>query len=227
MARLEVPSASDGEADSLLDDRMIRWVRARLLRWGRTHFRHYPWRDERDPWLTLLAEFLLQRTRANQVESVFRECKERYPTAEAFVAAGPVAAAGLTDRLGLHRRGPMLAEIAETIVRDGFPRTMRELLRLPGVGMYTAGAWLSLHRGTRAVIIDANVARWLSRMTGMAYNRDPRHIRWVQTLASRLTPKRVFRDYNYAVLDFTMSVCVPRVPRCGVCPIRKQCRDGN
>lgn len=206
------------KTDEILDDRTVRRVRERLLRWGRANFRHYPWRDETDPWLTLVAEFLLQRTRASQVVEVFLECRERYPTPEALVGAGPAAAGALTGRLGLHRRGPMLADIARTVIRDGLPRNMDALLRLPGVGMYTAGAWLSLHRGQRAVIIDANVARWLSRMTGLPYNRDPRHVRWVRDLADRLTPTRVFRDYNYAVLDFTMGVCSPRSPLCDHCP---------
>ncbi|MBI2963589.1 MAG: hypothetical protein HYY35_07525 [Deltaproteobacteria bacterium] len=104
---------------------------------------------------------------------------------------------------------------------------MAELQRLPGVGMYTAAAWLSLHRGRRAVIIDANVARWLSRVTGLPYNRDPRHVRWVKKLADELTPQRAFREYNYAVLDFTMSICVPRNPRCDVCPMLSECRYGQ
>jgi A/G-specific adenine glycosylase len=121
----------------------------------------------------------------------------------------------------------MLVEIARTVIREGLPRTMDELVRLPGVGTYTAAAWLSLHRGQRAVIVDANVARWLSRMTGMQYSRDPRHVRWVNELAAQLTPPRVFRDYNYAVLDFTMTVCQPRLPRCRVCPVRRACREGS
>jgi A/G-specific adenine glycosylase len=213
--------------EELLDDKTVRQVRQRLLRWGRANFHSYPWRDESDPWLTLVAEFLLQRTRASQVEAVFLECRERFPTPEALVQAGSAAAATLTDRLGLHRRGPMLMDIARAVISDGLPQNMEELERLPGVGTYTAAAWLSLHRGQRAVIVDANVARWLSRMTGMPYNRDPRHVRWVKALADRLTPKRVFRDYNYATLDFTMNVCQLRVPRCGVCPVRGACLKGR
>ena len=100
---------------------------------------------------------------------------------------------------------------------------MEELCSLPGVGMYTAAAWLSLHCGQRATIIDANVSRWLSRMTGLPYHRDPRHIRWIQELADELTPKQVFRDYNYAVLDFTMKVCKSRKPSCDACPLRNDC----
>lgn len=213
--------------EDLLDDKAVSRVRERLLQWGCANFRSYPWRDETDPWLTLVAEFFLQRTRASQVEAVFLECRERFPTPEALVQAGSTATAGLTDRLGLHRRGPMLLDIARIVLSDGLPQNMGELVRLPGVGMYTAAAWLSLHRGQRATIVDANVARWLSRMTGMPYNRDPRHVRWVKELADRLTPARVFRNYNYAVLDFTMNICQPRVPRCQACPLRGVCREGG
>jgi A/G-specific adenine glycosylase len=84
-----------------------------------------------------------------------------------------------------------------------------------------------MHRWHRAVIVDANVSRWLSRMTGNPYQRDPRHVRWINELADRLTPRRVFRDYNYAVLDFTLTVCTPRNPACQICPLRRDCSYGQ
>ncbi len=163
-------------------------IRRRILRWGRANYREYPWRAERDPWLSFLAELLLQRTRASQVEAVFALIK------------------AIADRGGVP------------------PDTSEELQSFVGVGMYTTAAWLSLHAGQRAVIIDANVARWLSRMTRMPYNRDPRHVQWVKELSERLTPRVAFREYNYAVLDFTIGVCTPRNPRCKVCPLCSDCR---
>jgi A/G-specific adenine glycosylase len=204
-------------------------MRRRLLRWGRANYKQYPWRSESDPWLSFLAEFLLQRTRASQVEPVFTNIRERIPTARSLAVGGLPEVNRLTSKLGLHWRGPLLLRVAEEVAERGGapPETMADLRVLPGVGMYTAAAWLSLHRGKRAVIIDANVARWLSRVTGLPYNRDPRHVRWVQELADRLTPRRAFRDYNYAVLDFTMSVCTPRNPRCAVCPVLSDCQYGR
>jgi len=201
-------------------------VTRRLLRWGRRNFKDFPWRTEDDPWLTLAAEFMLQRTRAIQVVCVFCEFRDRFPTADRLVEAGEVAVKDITSRLGLHWRGPLLFELARRVAARGGtpPERMDELRGLTGVGMYTSAAWLSLHRGKRAAIIDANVARWLSRMTGLPYNRDPRHVRWVQDLAERLTPRRAFRDYNYAVLDFTMAICTPRRPACATCPLRAGCR---
>lgn len=210
------------------DDISIRRIRRRLLGWGRTHYISFPWRSETDPWLTLVAELLLQRTRATQVEPVFREFRERFPEAAALVQAGPEAAENTTARLGIHWRGPLLYGLA-LAARDNGGAPPEELIRLraiTGVGPYTAAAWLSLHRGHRAVIVDSNVARWLSRMTGRPYNRDPRNVRWVNELANQLTPQRSFRAYNYAVLDFTMTVCTPRGPDCRNCPIRQDCHYG-
>ena len=209
-----------------LDKARVASIRRSLLRWGRRNFHHYPWRFEKNPWLSLVAEILLQRTRASQVEPVFVEFRTRFPTPHALAARGAAAVRNLTDRLGFHGRGIQLFNIARELVTRGgaHPDSMDELCRLPGIGMYTAAAWFSLHRGKRAVILDANVCRWLSRFTGFPYNRDPRHLRWVQELADDLTPRRAFRDYNYAVLDFTMSVCKPRKPLCEKCPFSSNCR---
>jgi A/G-specific adenine glycosylase len=177
----------------------------------------------------MVAELLLQRTRASQVEPVFNLFRERYPTAEALVQAGPAAATAMTQRLGLHLRGRMLYALALFLVEHGGlpPEDLASLRRVPGVGIYTAAAWLSLHRGKRAVIVDSNVARWLARLTGRSYPRDPRHVRWIRELAEQLTPKRAFRDYNYAILDFTMQICTSRAPRCTECPLRMDCAYGR
>src|SRR5215216_6245883 len=88
--------------------RRVARVRRHLLRWGRANFQDYPWRQETDPWLTLVVELLLQRTRASQVVPVFREFRERYPTADSLVHAGHDAATAVMSRLGLHWRGRLL-----------------------------------------------------------------------------------------------------------------------
>jgi A/G-specific adenine glycosylase len=212
----------------LLDKRTIANVRRNLLAWHNAESATFAWRTESDPWLSLAAEILLQRTRASQVEPVYKDFKTKYPTASSLVEAGPLAAREFTNRLGLHWRGDLLYAAAKHV--DGMggvpPDSHEELRHIPGVGPYTAAAWLSLHRRKRAVIVDANVSRWLSRMTGLPYERDPRHVRWVNELADALTPVRAFRGYNYAVLDFTMKVCNPKAPICAQCPIRRNCQFG-
>lgn len=200
-------------------------IRRRLLTWGRANYQPFPWRSETNPWLTFVAEILLQRTRAQQVEPVYLKFRERYPTAKSLVHDGMKAVRKITDKLGLHWRAPLLLEVARKITNQGGtpPQEEAALRQFKGVGMYTTAAWLSLYCQKRSVIIDANIARWLSRITGLPYNRDPRHVHWVQVLAERLTPMRAFRNYNYAVLDFTMSVCTSRTPRCTICPLSTEC----
>ena len=212
-----------------LTTQQVRRIRRRLLSWGRSNRRDYAWRTETDAWLTLVAEVLLQRTRARQVESVYEEFRRRYATPLALLRADPNEAAALVGKLGLGFRLGFLREIAAVAVRRGgcLPEDVEELCKLRGIGEYTAAAWLSLHRGRRAVLVDSNVVRWLSRMTGNTYNRDPRGLTWVKGAAESLTPFRAFRDYNYAVLDFTMEVCTPRKPDCDHCINLADCCHGQ
>lgn len=201
-------------------------VRGRVLRWGRRNFVSYPWRQDRDPWLTLVAELLLQRTRATQVLPAYELFRSRYRNPRDLVRAGGRGVRILTNKVGLHARGETLLAVARLFAKQRVPDS-EELCSITGVGAYTAAAWMSLHRGQRAVIVDSNVFRWLGRMTSQPYHRDPRHTGWVNDLAGRLTPRRSFRDYNYAVLDFTMSICTPRAPNCPRCPLREMCAYGS
>jgi len=171
---------------------------------------------------------MLQRTRASQVEEFLPDFAKRFPTPNDLVKGGEEAVAEVTRRLGLHWRGAHLYEIAQALSASGArpPSTNSELRAIRGIGPYTAAAWLSLHRNKRAVIVDSNVARWLSRLTGRPYPKDPRHVGWVNKLAALLTPSRNFREFNYAVLDFSMTVCTVREPSCADCPFRRDCVFG-
>ena len=218
---------SDSEA--FFDQATIQKIRRRIMNWGRAHFQDYPWRSETDSWLTLVAELMLQRTRAAQVVPVFMAFREQYHTASALVEAGPDEAHRVTAALGLHGRGPQLYELAAAVAKAGQASSVDPtgLSAIAGIGPYTYAAWLSLHQGKRAILVDSNVYRWLGRMTGQQYGRDPRGIRWLNELADQLTPQRVFRDYNYSVLDFTMLVCRPRNPSCDICPVANYCEFRN
>jgi A/G-specific adenine glycosylase len=201
-------------------------VRSRVLRWGRRNFASYPWREDQDPWLTLIAELLLQRTRAAQVLPVYELFRARYPTPRHMLRSGKRGVRGLTNRIGLHTRGETLLTLARMFDRGG-PPNRSDLRAITGIGAYTSAAWFSLHRGHREAIVDSNVFRWLGRMLGRPYQRDPRGVHWVNELAERLTPRRTFRDYNYAVLDFTMTICTPRDPSCARCPLLAFCVFGS
>lgn len=197
------------------------------MKWGRANFADYPWRHESDPWFALLAEVLLQRTRASTVSRVYPDLKTRFPTPRALADADPSAVREVLGGLGLTWRLPLLQRLADEIARMGRVPTDERVLRgLPGVGAYVAAAYRSLHCGERSVLIDANVVRWLCRMTGRPMDGETRRKRWVLDLADELTPRRAFRDYNYAVLDFTMRVCA-QPPVCERCPVREFCVFGR
>lgn len=123
--------------------------------------------------------------------------------------------------LGLHWRIPLMIEMAGRVAERGAPPDRQDALEeLPGVGPYAAAAYLSLHRGSRATIIDANVVRWIGRVFGFMTDGESRRKRSLLDLADALTPRRAFRDYNYAVLDLAMRVCAAR-PACDSCPLAR------
>lgn len=191
----------------------------RMLAWGRRNFCDYPWRRSSSAWASLAAEILLQRTRADQVVPVYSEFMDKYPEPGMLAREKPRDLLKLTGALGLRWRAPLLIETAKRIDSEGRIRDEKAwLLGLPGVGPYASAAYLSLHRGKRDVIIDSNVVRLLGRVFGFRTDGETRRKKWLEVLADTITPRRAFRDYNYAVLDLAMNVCRPS-PKCAVCPL--------
>lgn len=195
-------------------------VRDILVTWGRDHYHAFPWRNPEHDWQGLIAEILLQRTNAESVVPVFEEFCGRFPTIERFGEATERELKELIRPLGLRKRAALLADLGDKLSELGeLPDSRKELEDLPGVGPYTAGAWLSLHEGKSASIVDSNVVRWLCRMIGRDYDRSTRRKSWLIELADRMTPDERVKEYNYAVLDFTREVCTPRSPACADCPL--------
>src|SRR6266545_2502553 len=197
----------------------VKQVRSALRAWARLNYQKYPWRSRRAGWHGLVAEILLQRTRAGQVLPVYLEFVRTFPTPKSVASARVSEVRRVFSSLGLHWRAKLLHKLGLVLSKSHgkVPDSLNELLALPGVGPYAASAWLSLHRGRRAVIVDSNIVRWLARMTGKAYGPETRRSRWVRQCVEELTPSRQVREFNYAMLDFTMLVCRPK-PRCEVCP---------
>ena len=208
------------EVTTLSEDRIKR-IRRAVMRWGRRNYKPFPWREPAELWQAVIAEVLLQRTRADNVVPVYSAFIARYPSAHALSSATEDDVASLVRPLGLQWRVPLLTRLSRVLGNsDGrVPRTYNELVALPGVGPYVAAAVLSLHCGQRHAIVDANIVRWLCRIVGTAMDRETRRKKWLLALADDLTPKRNWRAYNYAALDFTMAIC-SRSPRCEDCPVR-------
>lgn len=200
-----------------------------LLAWHRNNARSFPWREQVPPWHVLVAEICLRRTRANQVEPVFASLMRLAPTPEMMVQSEAEVLA-LMRSLGLRWRADNMMAVARALVEEHggrVPSTEAGLMSLPGVGDYVASAVVAFGFGRRAVLIDTNTERIVSRVRG----RDKAR-RWqlrldLYQLAGGDGP---VASFNYALLDLGALVCRARAPLCESCPVREHCagyRDGS
>lgn len=202
------------------DDSIVHQIQSILLDWGRTHFQEFPWRSPEQKWHGLVAEILLQRTRAQNVIPVYMKFIETFPKPEMLGNSSVEKIEEIIYPLGLRWRAPLLKELGVQLseLQEKLPVTEHDLRQLHGVGPYAASAFLSLHTNTRAVIIDANVVRFVGRLSGCPVDAETRRKAWLITYVEKITPQDNIRDFNYALLDFTMKICT-LTPKCDSCPI--------
>ena len=201
----------------------IQLLQSLITDWGEQNFRTFPWRSPDIGWHGLIAEMLLQRTRAVNVIPVFNQFKEIYKTPKDLACSSIEEVKNLIYPLGLLWRAPVLVELAKKLVSiNGIPNRYDSLIQLPGVGPYVASAWLSFYTGGRGVLIDANVVRCVCRILNKSYDGETRRKKWLKEFMDKLTPNSSVRTFNYALLDFCMSICKARSPNCPVCPINER-----
>jgi len=167
---------------------------------------------------------MLQRTRAEQVAPIYSTFIKRYPDYRATEEADPEIIRELISRLGLNWRARRVIELLKILSeKDGMiPTTKEELTNLPGVGEYIANAYLSLHCGIKAPITDANAVRVWSRILGFERNGEIRRKKWFSEMCMRLTPDDDHKAFNYALLDFSRTICKTK-PLCEECPLDSLC----
>ncbi len=166
---------------------------------------------------------MLQQTRVDTVIPYYERFVEHFPNVHALACADEQDVLKEWEGLGYYARARNLKRAAELIVRDHdglVPRDADALRSLPGVGRYTSGALRSIAFGERAGIVDGNVKRVLSRLTAEA--ELPGEACWA--IAEALVPPGSPDDFNQALMELGALVCTPRAPRCGVCPLTRQCR---
>ncbi len=182
-------------------------VRRGILAWYAVERRDFPWRATTDPYAVLVSEVMLQQTQASRVAERFERFLARFPDAASLAAAAPAAVLAEWSGLGYNRRALALRSAAATVSRDGWPRDVEGLMRLRGVGPYTARAVASLAFGVPVGVVDTNVRRWLLRRFG-----PPDEPRRLQELADALAAPG--RGPDIRRLDARQHgarcVCVPR-----------------
>ncbi|MEE9277206.1 MAG: A/G-specific adenine glycosylase [Dehalococcoidia bacterium] len=212
-----------------IDPTRLRYFRTRLRRWFGEYGRDLPWRRTRDPYRILVSEIMLQQTQAPRVAEVYTEFLERFPTIDDVADARLRDVKKITDPLGYKVRGKWIKQIADEVVtyRAGqVPDSVDELMELPGVGRYTAGAIMTFAHGLPTPILDTNVARVLSRWFAGALPVDEpegRRERRLWALAAAVLPNGDGWTINQGLMDFGAQVCVARTPLCADCPVRRRC----
>lgn len=199
-----------------------------LLDWYDTHARKLPWRagprDPRpDPYRVWLSEVMLQQTTVAAVKPYFAAFTARWPTVEALAAAEEADVMAAWAGLGYYSRARNLARAARAVAaRGGFPGTEVELRALPGLGAYTAAAVAAIAFGRRAVVVDTNVERVLARLFAIA-EPLPAARKSIRMRAEQITPDERPGDFAQAMMDLGATICVPREPRCLLCPLSAVC----
>ncbi len=198
-----------------------RRFRRLLLAWFDRHQRDLPWRADRDPYRVWLSEVMLQQTRVAAVVQYYKLFLRRFPTIEKLARARESSVLAAWSGLGYYRRARMLHAAAKKIVKEragNFPTTAEELRTLPGIGRYTAAAIASIAFSEPAAVVDGNVERLLRRVAGE--NLCDKSL-W--QLAGQLLDQKRPGDFNQAMMELGATVCVPRQPKCGLCPVNALC----
>lgn len=203
-------------------------VSLRLVDWFRSSARDLPWRRTRDPYAIWISEIMLQQTQVKTVIPYWERWMQHFPSATSLAVADEQHVLKLWEGLGYYTRARNLQKAARIICEKHsgtFPRAFDDILALPGIGRYTAGAIASVAYGDPTPILDGNVIRVLSRQ--FALEGDPKS-QANQTRLWELSTQLVIASnspsaLNQGLMELGATICTPRDPQCQACPIRRTC----
>lgn len=204
-----------------------------LISWFKAVAKDYPWRQTTDPWHILVSEVMLQQTQVTTVlnKGFYTRFLERYPTPASIADAPEQDILSIWEGLGYYRRVRNLQKAAKAIcdTHNGvFPTDHAEILDLPGIGRYTAGAVASFAYDQAQPLVDANVARIFSRLFNYQERVDStaglkQLWSWAEELVSPDSP----RLYNSALMELGQQVCINKAPKCNQCHVKAWCSATN
>ncbi len=198
-----------------------------LLRWFKNNRRDLPWRRKYEPYHVWLSEIMLQQTQMERGVKYFLRWLKRFPDIAAVASADEQEIMKYWEGLGYYARARNLHKAAKVMMSefDGeVPGEYDSLLRLPGVGPYTASAISSIAFNSDIPVVDANVERVFSRLFDIDEPIKGRGVhKKICNIAEKLLPKGVARQFNQALMDLGGLICKPKKPDCGLCPISRKC----
>ncbi len=199
-----------------------------LLRWYRANRADLPWRRDPSPYQVWLSEVMLQQTRVDTVIPYYHRFLAAFPSIAALADAPLDAVLKRWEGLGYYSRARNLHRAAGLVIAEydgALPSEVDDLLKLPGIGRYTAGAIASIAFGRRAPILDGNVIRVYTRLLDMPDDISQSATKTrLWRIAAEWLPAQGAGEYNQALMELGRLVCRPRNPRCADCPLRASCR---
>jgi len=205
-------------------------LQTRLLNWYHKNKRTLPWRDgyRADPYAVWVSEIMLQQTRVETVIPYFEKWMKLFPNVRALAKASERKVLNAWEGLGYYSRARNLHKAAKIVTKHHggkLPRDLDLLLELPGIGHYTVGAIASIAFGMDEPALDGNLKRVYTRLFNVSASVDSsagEKILW--EIARENLPKGKVGDFNQALMDLGATICIPKNPRCAVCPVVKNCK---
>jgi A/G-specific adenine glycosylase len=199
-----------------------------LINWYNSNQRDLPWRNTSDPYLIWLSEIILQQTRVNQGLPYFNKFSTQYPTVHALALAPEDEVMRLWQGLGYYSRARNLHECAKSVVKNyngKFPNDYKELLKLKGIGKYTAAAIASFAFGQAVPVVDGNVFRVLARYFDISDDiSQPKTFNTFFNIAKELIPEDQAASFNQALMELGATICTPKKFECEICPLALDCQ---
>ncbi|WP_298479042.1 A/G-specific adenine glycosylase [uncultured Maribacter sp.] len=199
----------------------------KILLWYSQNKRTLPWRGSIDPYKIWLSEIILQQTKVAQGTPYYLKFVSSFPTVFDLANAPQEKILKLWQGLGYYSRARNLHEAAKTVLLDyngKFPETYKELIKLKGIGDYTASAIASICFNAPEAVVDGNVYRVLSRYFGVDTPiNSTEGVAYFKDLAKQLIDRERIRDYNQGIMEFGAMQCVPKNPKCKDCPLQGSC----
>lgn len=198
-----------------------------IVKWYWANKRDLPWRDTQNPYKIWLSEIILQQTRVDQGMAYYHKFVQAYPTVSDLAAAPEDEVLKKWQGLGYYSRARNLHTTAKLISNDlngEFPNKYEDIVKLKGVGPYTAAAIASFAYGENTPVLDGNVMRVLSRFFGMELPIDSKEgMRQLKIMAQENIDAQDPATYNQAIMEFGALQCTPKSPKCEVCPLKENC----
>jgi len=203
-----------------------KYIRHKLFLWHKKNYRDFPWRHTKDPYKIMIAEFMLHRTKAEQVVPVYLEFIRKYPDIETLTRANFKDIKKVTEHLGLHWRAKHFSEAAKYIIENHngkFPEDYDKLRKIPGVGEYVTGAILTVCFNKPVPVVDSNIARFINRYFGLNLSGEIRRKKKIVELSAKLFEYKNPGKLLFSIVDFTSLICKPMKPLCAKCILKNKC----